>query len=93
MTKLIERYRLNAEKCLEFLQTFNDREAKRALLVMAKSWLLLAAQREKTIKAAPAISRPSPDNEPPTPPQIDDPPPAKEPPPLRLNPAKPDDPT
>jgi hypothetical protein len=49
VTELVERYRLNAEKCLQLAQTFNDLEAKRGLLVMANAWLMLAAQREHRI--------------------------------------------
>ena len=51
MSELVERYRRNADKCLQLVETFNDPEAKRALLVMANAWLLLAAQREKNIRA------------------------------------------
>ena len=103
--ELVERYRRNAEKCLQLVQNFNNPEAKRALLAMANAWLMLAAQREKTIVTAPAIEPTSPVNEPPppphqppTPPPIDEPkpPPIKEPPPVneppqRLDAAKPDD--
>jgi hypothetical protein len=52
VTELVERYRQNAEKCLQLVQKFNDLEAKRSLLVMANAWLMLAAQREKTIGGA-----------------------------------------
>jgi hypothetical protein len=52
VAELVERYRLNAEKCLQLAQTFNDLEAKRELLVMANAWLVLAAQREKNIETA-----------------------------------------
>jgi hypothetical protein len=51
VTDLVDRYRLNAEKCLRLAETFNDPEAKRQLLVMGNAWLLLAAQREKNITA------------------------------------------
>ena len=104
MTELVERYRRNAEKCLQLVQNFNDLDAKRSLLAMANAWLILAAQREKTIAAAPAPEPTSPMNEPPPPPDqppppIDEPPkppPIKEPPaahepPQRLNAAMPDD--
>jgi hypothetical protein len=89
------------------VQSFNDLEAKRSLLAMANAWLMLAAQREKNIKAAspgeptsPINEPPPPPHEPPTPPPIDEPnpppikepPPTKEPPPQRLSAAKPDDP-
>ena len=49
----VETYRLNAEKCLELAQTFNDQErkrVKRVMLDMANAWLLLAAQREKNVE-------------------------------------------
>jgi hypothetical protein len=62
----VERYRLNAEKCLQLAQNFQDPEAKRALLVMANAWLMLAVHRSKNIEYAPATSDPpSPVNEPP----------------------------
>ena len=51
---LVERYRLNAEKCLRLAQNFQELEAKRELLVMANAWLVLATQREKNIEAAAA---------------------------------------
>jgi hypothetical protein len=102
VTELVKRYRRNAEKCLQLVQKFNDLEAKRSLLVMANAWLVLAAQREKTIEGAPRdeltfpVNEPPP-REPPTPP-IDEPqpppikePPLKGPPPQRLDSAKPDD--
>ena len=90
VTELVERYRRNAEKCLELAQSFSEPETKRSLLVMASAWLMLAAQREKTIETAPAHEpRPSinepppPPDEPQTPPPIDEPkpPPINEPPP------------
>ena len=105
VTKLVERYRRNAERCLRLVQDFSDLEAKRSLLVMANAWLALAAQRAKNIEAALAsqltspINKPAPPpHEPPTPP-IDEPPkppPIKEPPPVseppqRLSAAEPDD--
>jgi hypothetical protein len=102
VTELVKRYRRNAEKCLQLVQSFNDPEAKRALLAMATAWLMLAAQREKNIETASPPSEPPvnerPVNEPPVnkaPPLLDQPttpPPAGEPPQLRLNPAEPDDP-
>ncbi len=101
MTELVERYRQNAEKCLQLVQNFNNPVAKRALLAMANAWLMLG---EKTIATAPALEPTSPVNEsptpphqPPTPPPIDEPkpPPIKEPPPVNEPPqrldAKPDD--
>jgi outer membrane biosynthesis protein TonB len=105
VTELVEQYRRNAQKCVQLVQNFSDLEAKRALLVMASAWLMLAAQREKNIEAGPARELPLPVNEPPPPPHepprpIDEPkpPPVKEPPPAtqsppqRLQSAKPDDP-
>ena len=66
MSELIDRYRRNAEKCLQLAQAFNDLDAKRALLVMANAWLTLAAQRQKNIQAAP-LNEPPSVNEPPPP--------------------------
>lgn len=89
MTELVERYRRNAEKCLQLVQSFNGLDAKRSLLAMANAWLILAAQREKTIEGAPEPTSPiegapeptSPINEPPPPPdQPPTPPPIDEPP-------------
>jgi hypothetical protein len=54
LPELVERYRLNAEKCLQLAQHFQELEAKRELLVMANAWLVLATQREKNIEAAAA---------------------------------------
>jgi hypothetical protein len=97
----LERYRLNAESCLELAQTFTDPESKRSLLGMANAWLMLAEQHLKNGEYGP----PSPVNEPPLPPDeppkpspvndpplVSDPPSPKEPPPLHLNAAKPDEP-
>ena len=50
MPKKVDWYRLNAERCQQLAQTFTDPEAKRALSVMADSWLMLAAQRVKNIE-------------------------------------------
>ncbi len=36
VTERVERYRRNAEKCLEVAQSFNDPGAKRALLVIGE---------------------------------------------------------
>jgi hypothetical protein len=58
VTELVERYRLNAEKCLQLAQNFQEPEAKRELLVMANAWLALAAQREKNIASA-AVNDPT----------------------------------
>jgi hypothetical protein len=68
VTEFLQRYRRNAEKCLQLAQTFNDLDAKRALLVMANAWLMLAAQRQKNIESAPPNDQPLPVNEPPRPP-------------------------
>ena len=43
----LERYRLNAEKCLTLAQTFNDQQSKRTLIEMANTWLKLAEQHLK----------------------------------------------
>lgn len=43
----VGKYRRNAEKCLELANAFNDPESKRALLVMANAWLMLAEQNLK----------------------------------------------
>ena len=106
MSEFVERYRRNAERCLQLVQSFNDPEARRSLLAMANAWLMLAAQRERTVETAPAAHEPTPSiNEPPpppdepqTPPPIDEPkpPPVKEPPPVsdppqHLDAAEPDD--
>jgi hypothetical protein len=40
----LERYRRNAEKCLELAQTFNDQDRKRIMVGMANAWLTLAEQ-------------------------------------------------
>jgi hypothetical protein len=106
MTELVEMYRRNAERCLQLGQDSKELEAKRALLVMANAWLMLAAQRQKNIETASPSEPPSPVNEPPPP--LDDPPkpppnseppkpppindpPTKESPPLRFNSGNPDD--
>src|SRR6516162_8775167 len=49
MAGLANRYRLNAEKCLELARTFKDFESKRSLVAMAKAWFALA-QRSKNIE-------------------------------------------
>jgi outer membrane biosynthesis protein TonB len=103
VTELVEQYRRNAQKCVQLVQNFSDLEAKRALLVMASAWLMLAAQREKNIEAAarelplPVNKPPPPPHEPPRPidepkpPPVKEPPPATQSPPQRLHSAKPDD--
>jgi hypothetical protein len=63
VTELVERYRLNAEKCLQLAQNFQELQAKRELLVMANAWLVLAMQREKNIETAAANDSTSPINE------------------------------
>jgi hypothetical protein len=50
MSEQVERYRLNAEKCLEVAQTFNDLEVKRTMLGMADAWLTLAAQHVRNVE-------------------------------------------
>ena len=107
MTELVEQYRLNADKCFECAQTFNDLDAKQIMFAMANAWVMLAKQRAKIETTSlnepasrvneppPPIDdppKPFPDNEPPRPPPVNDPPPVKESPPMRLNAAKPDDP-
>jgi hypothetical protein len=106
VTQLLERYRRNAEKCLQVAQNFNDLEAKRSLLMMANAWLILAARREKNInpkhghESPPPVKPPQPFDDPPKPvpgndppePPIKEPPPVNEPPPQRLSSAKTDDP-
>jgi len=52
------RARLNAEKCLELAQKFNDHEAKRSMLNMADAWLMLAAQHVKTIETVDVLFGP-----------------------------------
>lgn len=47
---MIERYRCNAEKCLELAESFNEPESKRELFAMANAWLKLAEQRVKNSK-------------------------------------------
>ncbi len=88
MTERVERYRRNAEKCLELAQSFNDLGAKRALLVMANAWLTFAARGDKNIETASPNEPPSSAPPPEEPPKL---PPANEPPPPHLN-AKADDP-
>jgi hypothetical protein len=55
----LERYWLNAEKCLALAQTFNDLQSKRTLIGMANTWLKLAEQHLKnreTVLATPRLS-------------------------------------
>ena len=94
----LERYRLNAEKCLTLAQRFNNRESKHALLGMAKAWLTLAERHVKNSETVLVYETPPRANEPPKPQAVIEPPPVNdprsvsEPPALRLNPPKPDDP-
>ena len=70
----LERYRLNAEKCLTLAQTFTDLENRQALLAMANAWLTLAEQHHKNSRTVlvyetpPPVSEPPPVNERPQPP-------------------------
>lgn len=61
----LERYRQNAESCLELAQTFTDPENKRALLGMANAWLTLAEQHLKNSETTLVYETPPPRNEPP----------------------------
>jgi hypothetical protein len=56
----LERYRLNAEKCLELAQTFNDQERKRIMLGMANAWLTLAEQHLKNSETVLVYETPTP---------------------------------
>jgi hypothetical protein len=44
---LSQRYRLNAEKCLELAQRFKQPDAKRTMVAMSRAWLILAEQHLK----------------------------------------------
>ena len=46
----LERYRLNAEKCLELAQRFKQPDAKRTMVAMSRAWLILAEQHSKKRK-------------------------------------------
>jgi len=48
----LERYRLNAEKCLELAHGFKDQERKQVMLSMANAWLTLAEQHLKNSETA-----------------------------------------
>ena len=63
----LERYRLNAEKCLTLAQTFTNVENKRALLAMANAWLTLAEQHLSNSETILVHETPSSINEPPQP--------------------------
>jgi hypothetical protein len=56
----LERYRLNAEKCLALAQTFNDRRSKRVLIGMANTWLKLAEQHLKNSETRVVYETPKP---------------------------------
>ncbi len=56
----LERYRLNAEKCLALAQTFNDHQNKRILIGMANTWLKLAEQHLKNSETALVYETPTP---------------------------------
>ena len=56
----LERYRGNAEKCLELAQTFSDQERKRIMLGMANAWLTLAEQRLKNSETVLVYETPTP---------------------------------
>jgi hypothetical protein len=58
VTERVDQYQRNAEKCLELAGKFNDPDAKRIMSFMANAWLLLAAQRAKSIETAPANEPP-----------------------------------
>jgi hypothetical protein len=63
--KRLERYRRNAEKCLELAQTFNDQERKRVMLSMANAWLTLAETHLRNSETVLADETPATANEPP----------------------------
>jgi hypothetical protein len=88
----LERYRLNAEKCLTLAQTFSDQKSKRAMLGMANAWLTLVEQHLKNCETVLVYETPPLVDEPPKPSPVSDPPSVGEPPALRLNPSEPDDP-
>ena len=44
---LSQRYRLNAEKCLELAQRFKQPDAKRTMFATSRAWLILAEQHSK----------------------------------------------
>jgi hypothetical protein len=62
---LMQAYRVNAEKCLELAQTFNDRERRLVMLGMANAWLTLAEQHLRNGETVLADEPPTPVNEPP----------------------------
>ena len=60
MDERLERYRLNAEKCLTLAQTFNDHQSKRTLIEMANTWLKLAEQHLKNSETTLVYETPTP---------------------------------
>ena len=62
----LERYRRNAEKCLELAQVFNDQERKQIMLAMASAWMTLAEQHVKNSENTLEYETPTTANEPPT---------------------------
>jgi len=56
----LERYRLNAEKCLTLAQTFNDHQSKRTLIEMANTWLKMAEQHLKNSETTLVYETPTP---------------------------------
>jgi hypothetical protein len=56
----LERYRINAEKCLALAQTFNDLQSKRTLIGMANTWLKLAEQHLKNGETTLVYEMPTP---------------------------------
>ena len=56
----LERYRLNAEKCLALAQTFGDPQRKRTLIEMANTWLKLAEQHLKNRETKLVYEMPTP---------------------------------
>jgi hypothetical protein len=56
----LERYRLNAEKCLALAQTFGDPQSKRTLIGMANTWLKLAEQHLKNRETTLVYETPRP---------------------------------
>jgi hypothetical protein len=56
----LERYRRNAEKCLELAQNFNDLKSKRTMVAMAIAWVMLAEQHLKNRETVLVDETPSP---------------------------------
>ena len=56
----LERYRLNAEKCLALAQTFSDPQNKHTLIGMANTWLKLAEQHLKNRETTLVYETPTP---------------------------------